>query len=405
MRLILLCIVGGVLLGPLPASAELRGVKLYERGQYAKARKTLEKELRSPKLSKKDRSKARLYLAAALYASGAQESARIQLEELALTDPTLKVDPVIFPSGFVTLAEQSFARMAAKGAPPPAGSEAAPAPSGGEVAPAPSGPEDEFKRHLTASIRLYESLEYERALQQLQRAKELARNAEQDVIVSLYEGLILADMGQGEQAQAAFKTALLLNPEAKLPVKASPKVASDFEAMRVRVRQELERQRQKTEAQTAKPPPPVPEKPVTPPAAEQAPRIKEERAARTLQLSPALFGFMDPLGKSVGAGGGLTLGLGSLELGARVLMGEQLGVGVEAGLVLGSGALRPRLGLRGTAISGAKAYGGGAVVGLRIRPTSRLSFLVDVGTEYFLAPKQYRPLALTGSAGVGFDLL
>jgi hypothetical protein len=114
---------------------------------------------------------------------------------------------------------------------------------------------------------------------------------------------------------------------------------------------------------------------------------------------------MDPLGKSVGAGGGLTLGLGSLELGARVLMGEQLGVGVEAGLVLGRGVLSPRLGLRGTAIPGVDAYGGGAVVGLRIRPASRLSFRVDVGAEYFSAPAQYRPLALTGSAGVGFDLL
>ncbi|HVG63985.1 MAG TPA: hypothetical protein VNA24_35810 [Hyalangium sp.] len=400
MRLILLCIVGCALLWPLAASAELRGVDLYERGQYARARKSLEKELRSKKLSKEQRSKARLYLAASLYASGAEESARIQLEELALTDPTVKVDPVIFPEGFVALAEASFKRMAAKGA------QAPPAPAGGRPVPAPVSGEDDFQRHLTASVRLYESLEYERALQQLQRARELSRNAEQDVIVSLYEGLILADMGQGEQALAAFKTALLLNPEAKLPVKASPKVSSDFEAMRARVRQELERERQQAAAHPAKSPPPAdPEKPAQPPPPQQAPQPEEERAASTVQLRPALFGFMDPVGKAVGAGGGLTLGLGSLDLGARVLMGKQVGVGVEAGLVLGSGALRPRLGLRGTAIPGAKAYGGGAVAGLRIHPASRLSFLVDVGAEYFSAPAQYRALALTGSAGVGFDLL
>jgi tetratricopeptide (TPR) repeat protein len=396
MRLILLCIVGCTLLGPLAASAELRGVQLYERGEYARARKSLEKELRSRKLSKAQRSRARLYLAASLYASGAEESARIQLEELALTDPTVKADPVIFPEGFVALAEESFKRMASKGAQPPP--EVKPAP-------APVREEDEFTRHLTASVRLYESLEYERALQQLQRAKELSRNAERDVIVSLYEGLILADMGRGEQALAAFKTALLLNPEAKLPVKASPKVESDFEAMRVRVREELERARKQVAVPPAKPPPPVAEEPAPPAPQVPAPQPEEEHATSTLQLRPAIFGFMDPVGKAVGAGGGLTLGLGSLELGARVLMGQQVGVGVEAGLVLGSGALRPRLGLRGTAIPGVDAYGGGAVVGLRIHPASRLSFLVDVGAEYFSAPAQYRALALTGSAGVGFDLL
>ena len=304
MRLILLCIVGCALLGPLPAFAELRGVKLYERGEYARARKTLEKELRSKKLPKKERSRARLYLAAALYASGAEESARIQLEELALTDPTVTVDPVLFPEGFVALAEESFARMAAKRAPAPPSSEAAPAP-----------PQE-------------------------------------------------------------------VKPPA--PVASEPPQA---------------------EAQPAMPPPPAPEKPAPPAPQEQAPQLEEERAPGTVQLRPAIFGFMDPLGKSVGAGGGLTLGLGSLELGARVLMGQQVGVGVEAGVVLGSGALRPRLGLRGTAIPGVDAYGGGAVVGLRVHPASRLSFLVDVGAEYFSAPEQYRALALTGSAGVGFDLL
>jgi hypothetical protein len=308
MRLILLCIVGCALLGPLPASAELKGVRQYERGQYARARKTLEKELRSKKLSKEERSRARLYLAATLYASGAQESARIQLEELALTDPTVTVDPVIFPEGFVALAEESFQRMADKRAAASSGGEAATAP------PAPSG---------------------------------------------------------GEAGTA-------------------PQVTSE---------------RPQPEAQVAKPPSPAPEAPAPAVPPEQTPRLEDERAPSTVQLSPTLFGFMDPLGRAVGAGGGLTLGLGSLELGARVLMGQQLGVGLEAGLVLGSGALRPRIGLRGTAIPGVKAFGGGAVVGLRIRPASRLSFLVDVGAEYFSAPAQYRALALTGSAGVGFDLL
>jgi tetratricopeptide (TPR) repeat protein len=405
MRQLLLFAVGCMLLVALPASAALRGVTFYEQGEYSKARKTLEKELRSPKLSKAERSKARLYLAAALYASGAEESARIQLEELALTDPSLKVDPVIFPQGFVTLAEQSRERVAAKATP------AAPAPAEQAApSPAPASPSanagEEFKRRLTAGIRLYESLEYERALQQVQRAKEVARTSDQDVTASLYEGLILADMGQGEQSLAAFKTALLLNPEAKLPVKASPKVSKDFEDLRLRVREELTRnERKQAEAQaTAQPPPPTPEQPASPAPAEQPPRLEEAPPTRSVHLRPELFGFLDPIGKAVGAGGGLTLGLGSLELGARVLLGEELGVGVEAGFLLGSGAVSPRIALRGTAIPSVSSYGGGAAVGLRLRPTSRLTFLVDVGAEYFSTREGYRPLTLTTSAGLGFDL-
>lgn len=400
----LLFAVGCALLVALPASAALRGVRLYEQGEYAKARKTLEKELRSPKLSKEERSKARLYLAASLYASGAEESARIQLEELALTNPSLKVDPVIFPQGFVTLAEQSRERVAAKMPPAPAPEPVAPTPT--QAGPS-AGSEEEFKRRLTAGIRLYESLEYERALQQVQRAKEVTHSSDQDVTASLYEGLILADMGQTEQSLAAFKTALLLNPEAKLPVKASPKVAKDFEDLRVHVREELARnERKQAEAQAAaKPPAPAPEKPVAAAPQPPAPPPEEAPAPRSVRLRPELFGFADPIGKSVGAGGGLTLGLGSLELGGRVLLGQKLGFGAEAGVLLGSGAVRPRLALRGTAVPGLSSYGGGAVVGLRLLPTSRLTFLVDVGAEYFSAREGYRPLALTTSAGLGFDLL
>ncbi len=126
---------------------------------------------------------------------------------------------------------------------------------------------------------------------------------------------------------------------------------------------------------------------------------------RSLRLSPELFGFVDPLGKSAGAGGGLTLGLGSLELGARVLLGDSVGVGAEAGLLLGHGRLRPRIGLRGTALPGVSAYGGGAVAGVRMSLMPRLTLLADVGAEYFSAPEGYRPFTLTGSAGVSFNLL
>lgn len=302
MRLTFLFILGFGLLTPLAAQAELRGVKLYERGDYAKARQVLQRELRSSNLSEQERVKARLYLSAALHASGAQAAARVQLEELAVTAPLLQVDPLLFPPNFVAMAEE-----------------------------------------------VYKQVEAER------QRKEAAQQA--------------------------------LDAE----------------------RKRLEAERQKLEAerqQAAKPPPPpAPVRPSAPASPAPSAEPEEVRTERGLRLSPSVFGFMDPVGKSAGAGGALTLGIGSLELGARVLMGNRVGVGAEAGFLLGSGVVRPRLGLRGTALPSASSYGGGAVAGLRIHPVSRLAFLVDVGAEYFSAPAPYRALALTGSAGVGFELL
>jgi hypothetical protein len=97
----------------------------------------------------------------------------------------------------------------------------------------------DFDRYLIAAIRLYESLEYEHALAQLGRARKLASTVQEDVIVSLYEGILHADMGRGEEARASFKTALLLDPNAKLPLSVSPKVEKEFETMRTRVKKEL----------------------------------------------------------------------------------------------------------------------------------------------------------------------
>jgi hypothetical protein len=271
MKLVILLVTGLVLLASPRALAELRGVELYERGEYAQARKALEGELRSPALSKEDRVKARLYLAAALHASGAEESATIQLEELVLTSPNLKVDPILFPPDFVAIAEQARARV-------------------------------EADRQARAKA----------------------------------------------EAQAA-----------QPPAQASPPIA---------------------EAEGAGPPP------------------------GSTRLRPEVFGFVDPLGSSYGFGGGLSLGLGSLELSARVLLGAELAIGAEAGLLLGSGTVRPRLALRGTAIPGLSGYGGGAVAGVRLTTGQRITFLADVGAEYLKVPEAYRGLAVTGSVGVGFEL-
>ncbi|MBN1209228.1 MAG: hypothetical protein JXB05_30500 [Myxococcaceae bacterium] len=92
---------------------------------------------------------------------------------------------------------------------------------------------------LTNINRLYEELEYERALAQITSARTLARTTDEDVALSLYQGVILADMNRWEESAAALKTALFLRPEAQLPVKVSPKVSQHFEKVRQQVKQEL----------------------------------------------------------------------------------------------------------------------------------------------------------------------
>jgi hypothetical protein len=285
----------------------------------------------------------------------------------------------------------------------------------------------EFQTYLNAAMRLYQTLEYEQALERLARARRHAQGVEDDAIVSLYEGIIHADMGRKEQSRAAFRDGLLLLPDADLPVKVSPKVQRDFEAVRQEVRRELDALHAKQETQ--KPPPdPTPQEPQELTPSSPPPSAEEERLARqqaappplvptpqepqpvqeagSLRLRPEVFGFVAPLGGSTyGLGGGLSFGVGAMEAGVRVLLGEDLGVGAQVGLLLGRGKVQPHLGLRGTFVPGQPSYGGGAVVGLRLHPTARLTFLVDVGAEYFAVPNGYRSLVLTSSAGVGFDLL
>jgi hypothetical protein len=138
--------------------------------------------------------------------------------------------------------------------------------------------QSDFPSALETAVQLYKELEYEQALEQLQRARRLARNIGQEVTVSLHEGIILGDMGQRDQARAAFKKGLFLNPEAKLPLKVSPKLENDFEAARVEVREEL-----RGPSSTA---PPVvgkidpPSKPVASPSGQQPPPA-EARPSRT----------------------------------------------------------------------------------------------------------------------------
>ncbi|WPB80133.1 hypothetical protein KYC5002_13435 [Archangium violaceum] len=117
--------------------------------------------------------------------------------------------------------------------------------------PTASRAQEQSERYIAAGERLYESLEYERALAQFAQARRLPRSLVQDVRIALFEGLILSDMGMHEESVAAFKSALLLEPEASLPAPASPQLTREFEGIRKEVREELgARQRKQQEAST-----------------------------------------------------------------------------------------------------------------------------------------------------------
>ncbi|RKH00948.1 tetratricopeptide repeat protein, partial [Corallococcus sp. CA053C] len=114
-------------------------------------------------------------------------------------------------------------------------------PSGGQAQEA-----RKVQPYLNEALRLYNELDYEQALEQLAQGRSVSEGAADDVSLSLYEGLILAELGRTEASTAAFTAALTLHPEAALPVLVSPKVQQRLEEVRQQVKQQ--------HAQTASPP-------------------------------------------------------------------------------------------------------------------------------------------------------
>ncbi|KFE62321.1 hypothetical protein DB31_4031 [Hyalangium minutum] len=167
------------------------------------------------------------------------------------------------------------------------------------------GARSKFERHLTAAARLYEALEYERALTQIELARKQPHSSDQEVELSLYEGIILAESGKQESSTAAFKSALLVQPDAKLPVKVSPKVNTFFESVREQVKRELAALAPK-EPPKAEPPPPQPV--AAPPAAvaTQSPVLKGLRSAAPVTAIA---------GGTLFVAGGITYALSRSELG------------------------------------------------------------------------------------------
>ncbi|NTX10399.1 tetratricopeptide repeat protein [Myxococcus sp. CA056] len=98
------------------------------------------------------------------------------------------------------------------------------------------GAEGEVQRQITEAIRLYEDLEYERALERLKHASRLPHGPDEAVSLSLLRGIVQADMGRWEAARKDFREALQRQLDIQLPLHVSPKVSREFETQRTKVR-------------------------------------------------------------------------------------------------------------------------------------------------------------------------
>ncbi|QRO00901.1 hypothetical protein JRI60_18640 [Archangium violaceum] len=146
---------------------------------------------------------------------------------------------------------------------------------------------EDVKTYLISIHSLYESLEYERALEQTQLARQLPRSTEEEVTRSLYEGILQCELGREEQGTAAFKAALLLRPDSKLPVQVAPKIERRFESVRQQVKREFARLRVEPSASPSTAV--VTQPPATPPSAASL-EASAHGALRRKSLIPAVAG-------------------------------------------------------------------------------------------------------------------
>src|SRR5437868_6623370 len=83
--------------------------------------------------------------------------------------------------------------------------------------------------HLAAAVRLYQKLDLDAAIAELQLAEDGAKDSEDDrVQVLIYRGLIYSETGKLSAASDQFKRALAIRPWAEVPDGTSPRIAKNF---------------------------------------------------------------------------------------------------------------------------------------------------------------------------------
>src|SRR5882762_10228828 len=83
--------------------------------------------------------------------------------------------------------------------------------------------------HLAAAMRLYQKLDLDAALAELQLAEVDAKESQDETVqVLIYRGLIYSETGKLGDASDQFKRALAVRPWAEVPADTSPRIAKNF---------------------------------------------------------------------------------------------------------------------------------------------------------------------------------
>lgn len=94
--------------------------------------------------------------------------------------------------------------------------------------------------YIPAALRLYEAIEYEEALQALDKAAKWTSNTPEDEVrIALLEGILRFELRQDERGVSAFRRALAIDLEAQPPISVSPKIAEQLELVRRKMRIEI----------------------------------------------------------------------------------------------------------------------------------------------------------------------
>jgi tetratricopeptide (TPR) repeat protein len=169
-----------------------------------------------------------------------------------------------------------------------------------------------IRNHLVVIKQSLVNTEYERALDLVQVARQEPHGTDEDVTLSLYEGILLYELRRRDEAKEAFRGAFLLRPQAELPVSVSPKIQQEAEAARKQAEAELK-------AMPSPPPPPEEAKAPKAPAPEVIPPPSSPGESLTVQRTsssrlrqrawiPAVAGG------ALAVAGGITWGLSRAEL-------------------------------------------------------------------------------------------
>jgi tetratricopeptide (TPR) repeat protein len=139
--------------------------------------------------------------------------------------------------------------------------------------------------HLAAAQRLYQKLDLDAALAELQQA-ETGATEDDTVQVLVYRGLIYSDMGRGADASDQFKRALAIRPWAEVPPETSPRVAKTFSDARKSLWGVAVKPPKKRISSAAPTTPPPTVTPVAPPPSTPAPAAKPDNDPNSYQPPP-----------------------------------------------------------------------------------------------------------------------